>query len=267
MTYLAESPGAQPVVDLGCGMFCRFNYITLITSAISILIVLAVGFIVARRLTSDVPGPLQMIFETAYGYMRGQVRDVVAEDARFVIPLAMTISFFILAANWLDFIPLAIFNVGGGTLGPANADINVTASMAILVIVLVQAYSIRVLGFGGYLRRFTKPFDQSIVVRVLFTPLNIIEEVAKPISLSLRLFGNIFAGGVMIYLITLLLGGLPLGQLGSGITIAGIVIGSPVLAVWKLFDVLFIGAIQAYIFGLLTIIYFGMAREGLEEHH
>jgi F-type H+-transporting ATPase subunit a len=192
---------------------------------------------------------------------------VVSEDARFVIPLAMTISFFILIANWLDFIPLAIFNVGEGALGPANADINVTASMAILVILLVQGYSIKVLGFGGYLRRFTKPFDLPIPFRVLFTPLNIVEEVAKPISLSLRLFGNIFAGGVMIYLITLLLGSLPIGDLGNGVTVLGIVIGSPLLAAWKLFDVLFIGAIQAYIFGLLTIIYFGMAREGLEEHH
>jgi F-type H+-transporting ATPase subunit a len=267
MTYLAESPGQQPIVDLGCGTWCQFNYVTLITSIASMLIVLAVGFLIARRLTSDVPGPFQMMFETAYGYMRGQVRDVVAEDARFVVPLAMTIAFFILVANWLDFIPLSIFNVGEGALGPANADINVTASMAILVIVLVQAYSIRVLGFRGYLRRFTKPFEQSIPVRVLFTPLNIIEEVAKPISLSLRLFGNIFAGGVMVYLITLLLGSLPFGDVGHGISIAGIVIGSPFLAVWKLFDVLFIGAIQAYIFGLLTIIYFGMAREGLEEHH
>lgn len=267
MSYLAESPGQQPIVDLGCGMFCQFNYVTLIASGLAILIVLAVGFWAARNLTSDVPGPLQMIFETAYGYMRSQVRDVVSEDARFIVPLAMTISFYILVANWLDIIPLAIFNVGEGALGPATADINVTASMAILVIVLVQGYSIRVLGFRGYLRRFTKPFDLPIWARAVFTPLNIIEEIAKPISLSLRLFGNVFAGAVMIYLITLLLGGLPIGQLGSGITIAGIVIGSPLLAIWKLFDVLFIGAIQAYIFGLLTIIYFGMAREGLEEHH
>lgn len=266
MTYLAESPGQQPIIDLGCGTFCQFNYITLITSGIAIVITLLIGFLVAQRLSTGVPGKFQAIFEMAYGYMRDQVRSNVGEDARFVVPLAMTISFYILVANWLDFFPLAIFNVGEGSLGPANSDLNQTVAMALLVIVLVQGYSIRVLGFGGYLRRFTKPFDLPIWARVVFTPLNIIEEVAKPISLSLRLFGNVFAGGVMIYLITVLLGSLPIGQLGS-FSIGGAVVGGLFLAVWKLFDVLFIGAIQAYIFGLLTIIYFGMAREGLEEHH
>ena len=81
----------------------------------------------------------------------------------------------------------------------------------------------------------------------------------KPVTLSLRLFGNIFAGGVMVYLITLLLGAIPL--------LGPFVIGPSALIVWKLFDVFFIGSIQAFIFMLLTVIYFGQAREGLEEHH
>ena len=75
--------------------------------------------------------------------------------------------------------------------------------MAIAVIVIVQWYSIHVLGFRGYLRRFTKPFELPILARIAFTPLNIIEEIAKPLSLALRLFGNIFGGLVMVYLLTL----------------------------------------------------------------
>ena len=71
------------------------------------------------------------------------------------------------------------------------------------MIVIVQWYSIHVLGFRGYLRRFTKPFELPLIARVAFTPLNIIEEVAKPLSLALRLFGNIFGGLVMVYLLTL----------------------------------------------------------------
>src|SRR6202030_1640789 len=82
-------------------------------------------------------------------------------------------------------------------------------------------------------------------------------------TLSLRLFGNIFAGGVMIALIAGL-GTFALPLVG---TVGGTVIGTLLLAVWKAFDVLFIGFIQAFIFMLLTVIYFGMAREGLEHEH
>jgi F-type H+-transporting ATPase subunit a len=187
--------------------------------------------------------------------VRGLVRDSTAQDRNFIVPLAMSIGLYILIANWLDFFPLGI--IGG--LHPANSDLNQTLAMALVVIVVVQVYSLRVLGAGGYFRRFTKPLDGSIVLRTLFTPLNIIEEIVKPVTLSLRLFGNIFAGGVMIYLITLLLGAIPL--------LGPFVIGPFALVVWKLFDVFFIGSIQAFIFMLLTVIYFGQAREGLEEHH
>ena len=120
---------------------------------------------------------------------------------------------------------------------------------ASVVIVVVQAYSLKVLGIRGYLRRFTKPFEFNWLIRAVFVPLNLIEEVVKPITLSLRLFGNIFAGLVMVELLSQL-----------PVFLAWV----PVTA-WKLFDVFFIGTIQAFIFMLLTVIYFGMAREGLEE--
>jgi F-type H+-transporting ATPase subunit a len=153
-------------------------------------------------------------------------------------------------------------------LEPATADINQTAAMAIVVFILVQWYSLRVLGLGGYLRRFTKPFDLNPAMRVVMTPLNIIEEIVKPVTLSLRLFGNIFAGSVMVFLIGVLLGSLPLGKVGA-FSIGGIALSGILTALWKAFDVLFIGAIQAFIFMLLTIAYFGQAREGVEEmeHH
>jgi len=128
----------------------------------------------------------------------------------------------------------------------------------------VQWYSVRTLGWRGYLRRFTKPFELPIWGRAIYTPLNILEELVKPVTLSLRLFGNIFAGTVMIGLIASL-GTLALPAVG---TVGGTVIGTALLALWKAFDVIFIGFIQAFIFMLLTVIYFGAAREGLEhEHH
>jgi F-type H+-transporting ATPase subunit a len=171
----------------------------------------------------------------------------------------MTLFLYILVANWLEIFPLAIFPILHG----ANADLNQTLAMALVVIGVVQWYSIRVLGLRGYLRRFTKPFELPVPVRVIFTPLNILEEVVKPLTLSLRLFGNIFAGGVMIGLIA----ALGMWQLPAVGTFGGAVLGVVALALWKAFDVIFIGFIQAFIFMLLTVIYFGQAREGLEHQH
>src|SRR5437762_12443939 len=95
--------------------------------------------------------------------------------------------------------------------------------------------------------------------RIIFIPLTIIEEAVKPITLSLRLFGNIFAGGIMILLIAS--AGYHLDFLGP---VPHSILSTVLLGAWKAFDVLFIGFIQAFIFMLLTVIYFGMAREGLE---
>jgi F-type H+-transporting ATPase subunit a len=119
-----------------------------------------------------------------------------------------------------------------------------------------------VLGWRGYLRRFTKPFELPLPVRILFIPLNVVEELVKPITLSLRLFGNIFAGAVMIALIAG--AGWALDSFGP---VPHTIISTVFLAAWKAFDVILIGFIQAFIFMLLTVIYFGMAREGLEHGH
>jgi F-type H+-transporting ATPase subunit a len=255
-----ESPGTHETVKVCGSSFCSLNYQTLISSGIAILITIVIGLLVASRLRSGRPGKVQMIFELFLDYVRTLVGDTVTrEGAEFVVPLAATIGFYILVANWLDFFPLH------NPVEPATSDINQTAAMGVLVILLVQAYSIRVLGGGGYLRRFTKPFEMPLFVRALFVPLNIIEEVVKPITLSLRLFGNIFAGVVMVFLLGQLYGA---GSAFISHFVYG-VFGVILLIAWKFFDVFFVGTIQAFIFMLLTVIYFGMAREGLEEeeHH
>jgi F-type H+-transporting ATPase subunit a len=264
MMFLAETPpGTHPTVSVCGAWYCTFNYDSLISSALAIVITLLVGFIVAYRLSHGVPGKLQLLFEFLLDYVRGLIRESVGEGGAFIVPLAMTIGFYILIANWLDFFPLA------GPVHPANADLNQTLAMALVVIIVVQAYSLRVLGVRGYFRRFTKPFEMALPIRILFIPLNIIEEIVKPVTLSLRLFGNIFAGTLMVYLLGLLISyvaslvptGLPAGVFGVVLT----PIAEGLLILWKAFDIFFVGSIQAFIFTLLTIIYFGMAREGLEE--
>jgi F-type H+-transporting ATPase subunit a len=257
MRFLAEGPPGTHDLTPVCGngsdylnlivikfYYCAISLDTIASSALAIVVTLAIAFWVANHLRNGVPGKLQMVLEFLVSYTRGLVRETVAEDANFVIPLAATIGLYILVANWLDLLPLP-----KPYFFPANADLNQTLAMATVVFILVQGYSIKVLGIGGYFRRFTKPFEMALPVRIAFIPLNVIEELVKPVTLSLRLFGNIFAGLLMVYLLTL---------------IPFYVAWIPVV-LWKFFDVFFVGTIQAFIFMLLTIIYFGMAREGLED--
>jgi F-type H+-transporting ATPase subunit a len=255
-----SSVGTHPTVNFGCGPLCTFNYDSVISSLLAVIATIAVAFWIRSKLRAGEPGRVQAVFEWGYDQLRSLIRTNVSDDALFIIPLALTLFLYILIANWIEILPLAIFPILHG----ANADLNQTLAMALVVIGVVQWYSIRVLGGRGYLRRFTKPFELPIWGRAIYTPLNILEELVKPVTLSLRLFGNIFAGAVMIGLIAGF-GTLALPLVG---VVGGTILGTILLSVWKAFDVIFIGFIQAFIFMLLTVIYFGMAREGLEhEHH
>jgi F-type H+-transporting ATPase subunit a len=160
------------------------------------------------------------------------------------VALAVALFFFILIANWFELVP-SEWNHDTGHLLPApTADTNLTYALALMVILGVWTYGIREKGVKGYFKHFVEPFP-------ILLPLNIIEELVKPVTLALRLFGNIFAGGIMIALIGLL----PI-----------YVFWAPGI-LWKLFD-MFIGGVQAFIFALLTILYFGMAGAGHgDDHH
>lgn len=252
-------PGTHPTVTIcqGSNFLCTFNYDTLISSALAIIVTLAIGLGVAYSLRRGTPHKVQMVFELLLGYVRTLTSETVDEDAGFVVPLAATIFFFILFANWLDFFPLT------SPLEPANADINLTLAMALVVIVVVEWYSARVLGWKKFFYRYTHPFDAPMAMRIVFVPINIITEIAKPISLALRLFGNLFGGVVVVYLLTL---AFTTFATSGGLLAAASPLWIGLLVIWKLFDVFLIGTIQAFIFMLLTIIYFGMAREGLQEH-
>jgi F-type H+-transporting ATPase subunit a len=252
------TPGTHPTISIcGGGFLCSYDLDTLISTAIAVAVTLAIAFILVRTLRSGTPGRLQMVFELFLSYVRSLIRQTVGEDApAFLLPLAATIGFFILVANWIDFFPLQ------QPVEPANADLNLPLAMGLIVFLMSQGYAIRVRGLGGYLRHFTKPQEMPIVVRILFLPLNLIEELVKPITLALRLFGNVFAGVVMVYL----LGSLFEAWAGKSVlSDAGEVVPIFFMTVWKLFDVLFIGTIQAFIFMLLTVIYFGQAREGASD--
>ena len=244
------TPGTHPTITIcgGSGFLCTYDLDTLISSTIAVVVTLAIGFLLVHTLRSGKPGRLQMVFELFLSYVRNLIRDTVGEDVpAFLLPLAATIGFFILVANWIDFFPLQ------QPVEPANADLNLPLAMGLIVFLMSQGYAIRVRGLGGYFHHYLRP---------PFPPLTIIEEVVKPITLALRLFGNVFAGVVMVYL----LGSLFEAWAGKSVVTSALsVVPLVFMTVWKLFDVLFIGTIQAFIFMLLTVIYFGQAREGVSD--
>jgi F-type H+-transporting ATPase subunit a len=224
------------------------NTDTIYSTAIAAVIVIAMAFYLRSKVTStDVPGGVQLFFEAITIQMRDQVESAIGmRVAPFVLPLAVTIFVFILISNWLSVLPLQYEKDGKTTelLSSAAADINYVLALALFVFVCYHAAGIWRRGIIGHPIKVLKGHV------ALLAPINVVEELAKPISLSLRLFGNIFAGGILVALIAMF---------------PPYVLWLP-NAIWKSFD-LFVGAIQAFIFALLTILYFSQSMELDEEHH
>jgi len=219
------------------------NFDDVVATLVAGGIVIILGLVLRSRLTSGVPGRMQLVWETLVGGVEDQVHSTMGDAGDPIVPLAVTLFIFILVANWLELIPTGHFPQ---YLPAPTADINFVAAMAVFVIVLVHLTWIRRQGLRKYLRHYFRPFA------VLF-PINVIEELVKPVTLALRLFGNIFSGGILLVLIAALfpakfIVAIPLGDL-----------------VWKTFDGGFVAPVQAFIFMLLTILYFGSAY-GAAEH-
>lgn len=214
------------------------NLDTIWTTFLASAIVLGSGFYLRSRVTAGVPGKVQMLWETVVGTIQDQVETAIGPRYRRVVPLAVAIFFLVLVANWIEILPGLFHNTD---YAPApTADVNLTYAMGLTVFVMITAASIREKGVGGYFKNFFR-------APTWMFPIHIIEEITKPLTLALRLFGNLFSGGIMI---ALLISFIPKFYAFS-------IIFTPV---WKLFD-MFIGVIQAFIFALLTILYFQFAVE------
>jgi F-type H+-transporting ATPase subunit a len=206
------------------------NVDTVLTTIIAGALVFGFAMYVARRVTTGMPSKAQLIWETVVGAVQRQVDESIGPTAPFVVPLAVCLFFFILISNWLELIPSGHHPE---YLPPPTADVNFTFALALVVLIWAWGTAIHRKGLATWLGGFARPYKALI-------PINVIEQVTKPLSLSLRLFGNIFAGSIMLAVLALL---------------PAYVLWLP-NALWKAFDVIFIGAIQAFIFALLTILYF-----------
>jgi F-type H+-transporting ATPase subunit a len=215
------------------------------STLVAAAIVLLLAYRVRRTATDGVPTKLQLLFETVIAQVTELTSTAIGDEGDKYVPLGVLLFLFILICNWMEFIPSSLqVGISPDLLPAPTADVNLPAALAVMVFVLCHFVSIRKRGAAGYLKHYTKPFG-------LMTPINIIEEITKPITLTFRLFGNLFAGSLMI-LVVAVVGDQILGSIGGGATTfiwAGL---------WKPFG-LFIGFIQALIFALLTIMYLGMA--------
>jgi F-type H+-transporting ATPase subunit a len=232
----------------------------------------------ARRATSDTPGKLQNFVEMVVSFVDAQVKGIFQGHNQLIAPLALTIFCWVLLFNLMDVLPIDLLPSAAGAAGLGHLrivpsiDLNVVFSLSLTVFLLIIFYSIKIKGLGGFLGELSlHPFPPSgkqanIVLRVLCIPINLIMElptfIARPVSLALRLYGNMYAGEmvfVLIALLTLTSGFASLATVGGWLSVVGSVF---VGLIWTAFD-LFVGLLQAFIFMMLTIVYLSQASE----HH
>jgi F-type H+-transporting ATPase subunit a len=226
-----------------------FNGDTILATAITAVIVIGLAFFLKAKVTATgVPGGVQLFWEALTIQMRQQIEGSIGmKVAPFVLPLSIALFAFILISNWLAVLPLQYGGSDGAAAElykPPASDINFVLALALFVFICYHAAGIWRRGIIGHPIKVVKGHV------AFLAPINIVEELAKPISLALRLFGNIFAGGILVALIAMF---------------PWYVQWAP-NAIWKTFD-LFVGLIQAFIFALLTILYFSQSMELEEDHH
>jgi F-type H+-transporting ATPase subunit a len=232
------------------------------TLAVSILLgVVAFGFLwwVVRGATSGVPGRRQAFVELAIEFVDDQVKGIFHGDRHsFVAPAALTVFVWVLLMNAMDFLPvdwMGLFyeHVLGlhAFRSVPTADVNTTFALALAVWFLMIFYSVKVKGLGGWIHElFCSPFGSNPLLWPANLLLNIIEYLSKPLSHSLRLYGNMYAGEIIF----LLLG------LWAATGLAGTVFGAILGAGWAIFHILIV-VLQAFIFMMLTVVYLSMAHE------
>jgi F-type H+-transporting ATPase subunit a len=216
--------------------------------------------IAAHRATAGVPGRFQAFIEMVVEMVNDQAKNIIHGDRTFIAPLALTVFVWVFLMNSLDFLPVdlfagifRLFDMEPHFRIVPTADLNGTLGMSIGVLALMLYYNVKIKGLGGFIHElFCAPFGAHPALWIPNLGLNIIEFVAKTVSLGMRLFGNMYAGELVFLLIALL---------GSTATWWGF--GMQVIAgsIWAIFHILIV-LLQAFIFMMLTLVYIGQAHEG-----
>jgi F-type H+-transporting ATPase subunit a len=248
---------------------CAGNFLTINVDSMAFSIILGLVFVllfrkVAKKITTGRPGKLQAAVESVVVLVDGFVRDGFHHKNKLIAPLSLTIFAWVFLMNLMDLIPVDWLPGAATWIGipylkvVPTTDVNVTFAMSISVFILTLYYSIKIKGPGGFLKELTfHPLAPptkglGLIAAPLYIAFNFILEtvalIAKPISLSLRLYGNMYAGELIFILIALL----GLWQI-------------PFHFGWAVFHILII-ALQAFIFMMLTIVYLAQAHDKGDAH-
>jgi F-type H+-transporting ATPase subunit a len=242
---------------VGEGSFWTLNVDSFVTAVL--LGSVGIGFLwwVVRGATSGVPNKRQAFVELACEFVDNQAKGIFHGDRKFITPTALTVFLWVLLMNAMDFLPVDIlawvthfFAPHGFRLVP-TADVNTTFALALSVWLLMIYFSIAVKGLGGWIHElFCTPFGSNVLLWLPNFLFNMVEYISKPLSHSLRLFGNMYAGEIIFLLLWMM----------AAAGIWGTIFAVPLGLIWAIFHILIV-VLQAYIFMMLTIVYIGMAHE------
>jgi len=252
---------------LGEGGFWSINVDSVLTSIL--LGVIGLGFLwwVVRGATAGVPGRRQAFVEFLIGFVDDQVKGIFhhGDRNRFIAPLALTVFVWVVLMNAMDFLPADLVALVTHSFAPhgfrvvPTADVNTTFALALTVWLLMIGFSIAVKGAGGWVHElFCAPFGKNPLLWLFNVLFNLVEYVSKPLSHSLRLFGNMYAGEILFLLLWMWAAHSALNSDYLAGWITSVFLG----VLWAIFHILIV-LLQAYIFMMLTVVYLSMAHE----HH
>jgi F-type H+-transporting ATPase subunit a len=208
---------------------------TMLSTLLVAAVLFALAFFVRRRLTSGVPGTLQNLVEYILEFVIDTAKGQIGEKrAQVIAPLAFTLAMFVFLSNFVGLIPT------GGLFKSPTADMNTTFALALTVIGYVEVKSFKARKARGFFKHFVTP--------PLLAPILVVEELSKPITLSLRLFGNIASGEIMLVIVA------------SAPIWLQFILAPTWSFIWVGFSI-FVGAVQAFVFVMLTIAYYGIGTD------
>lgn len=243
---------------IGSG-FWTINVDSLFFSIVLGVIFLFIFNRIAKKATSGVPGKLQCAVEMLVEWVDGIVKDNLHGQSKFIGPLGLTVFVWVLLMNVMDLLPVDFLPEIGILLGVdylrvvPTADLNVTLGMGFTVFLLILFYTAKSKGFKGLVKEYTlHPFNHPVFIPVNFV-LEVVTLLAKPASLGLRLFGNLYAGELIFILIAI--------TYSADYLIAGLGVGLHLI--WAIFHILVV-VLQAFIFMMLTIVYISLGYNKAE---
>jgi F-type H+-transporting ATPase subunit a len=249
---------SKPVGESG---FWTVNVDSVVTAVLLGIVGLGLLWWVVRGATSGVPNKRQAFVEILIEFIDDQVKGIFhhGDRHRFVAPLALTVFVWVVLMNSMDFLPVdwiaGALNLAGiheARIVP-TADVNTTFALALTVWLLMIGFAVKAKGVGGFIHElFCAPFGKNPLLWPANFLFNCVEYISKPLSHSLRLFGNMYAGEILFLLL----------WMWAATGVAGTIFGSILGLGWAIFHILIV-LLQAYIFMMLTIVYISMAHE----HH